>query len=344
MRIAEVATLATPVSRLGSGSIEAIVWHLAKGLVERGHDVTVFAAAGSDPCGELVAALPGTYGVDGAPEDWQLCEWENVAAAVAQSERFDLVHSHNYLWGLPLEPVCRAPMVHTLHVLPYEDSARLLRLHPGATVTAVSAFQWSEFAEVAPAAEDVVHHGVDPADFSFRAEPDDYLCYLGRFLPEKGVRAAIEAAREMGVALRLAGPRDAYFDEEIAPLVDGDAVQYVGTVTGPERDQLLGGARALLYPITLAEPFGLVLPEAMMCGTPVVASALGAVPELVDDGLTGALAPPDFDSGADLVASVERALVLDRRRVRERAVERFGVDRMVDGYLRVFDRVTGVNR
>jgi glycosyltransferase involved in cell wall biosynthesis len=341
VHIAEVATLATPVSRLGSGSIEAIVWHLAKGLVERGHDVTVFAAAGSEPCGELVATLPGTYGTDGAPEDWQLCEWENVATAVAQSERFDVVHSHNYLWGLPLEPACKAPMVHTLHVLPYEDSARLMRLHRGATVTAVSAFQWTEFADVAPPPADVVHHGVDPAEFSFRAEPDDYLCYLGRFLPEKGVRAAVETARAVGLRLRLAGPRDGYFDDEVAPLVDGDAVQYVGTVTGRERDDFLGGARALLYPITLAEPFGLVLPEAMMCGTPVVASAVGAVPELVDDGVTGALAPADFDSGADLVASVERAIGLDRRRVHERAVERFHVDRMVDGYLRVFDRVTG---
>jgi glycosyltransferase involved in cell wall biosynthesis len=144
----------------------------------------------------------------------------------------------------------------------------------------------------------------------------------------------------MGLPLRLAGPRDEYFDAEVAPLVDGDAVQYVGTVTGPERDDFLGGARALLYPITLAEPFGLVLPEAMMCGTPVVACTVGAVPELVDEGVTGALAPADFDSGADLVASIERAIGLERRGVRERAVERFHVDRMVDGYLRIFDRVT----
>jgi glycosyltransferase involved in cell wall biosynthesis len=338
VRIAEVATLATPVARTGSGSIEHIVWNLAKGLVERGHEVTVFAAAGSDPCGELVATLPGTYGADGVPEDWQLCELENVAAAVAESERFDVVHSHNYLWGLPVEAMSRAPMVHTLHVLPYEDSARLLRLHPDATVTAVSAFQWSEFGDVAPA--DVVHHGVDPADFTFRAEPDDYLCYLGRFLSTKGPLTAVDAAGRMGLPLRLAGPRDDYFDEHVAPLVDGDAVQYAGTVTGPERDRLLGGARALLYPIALAEPFGLVLPETMMCGTPVVASAVGAVRELVDDGVTGALAPADCESGADLVASIERALDLDRRRVRERALERFHVDRMVDGYLRVFDRLT----
>jgi glycosyltransferase involved in cell wall biosynthesis len=229
-------------------------------------------------------------------------------------------------------------MVHTLHVLPYEDDRRLVRLHPDATVTGVSAFQWSAFPDVAPA--DVVHHGVDPDDFSFRAEPDEYLCYLGRFLPAKGVLAAVDVARRIGLPLRLAGPRDDYFDQQVASLIDGEAVTYVGSVTGPDRDRLLGGARALLYPITLAEPFGLVLPESMMCGTPVVACAVGAVPELVDDGVTGFLAPPDFETGAELIGSVERALGLDRRGVRERALERFHVDRMVDGYLRVFDRVT----
>ena len=338
MRIAEVATLATPISRFGSGSIEAIVWHLAKGLVDRGHEVTVFGVAGSapPPPAELVVTLPATYGDDGVPEDWQLAEWENVSRAVAQSERFDVVHSHGYLWGLPLEPLCRAPMVHTLHVLPYEDSRRLVRLHPGATITAISRFQWTQFPEVPP--EAVVHHGVDPADFTYRPAPDDYVCYLGRFLPVKGVLAAIDAARAVELPLVLAGPRDGFFDEAVAPLVDGAAVRYVGTVTGAERDAFLGGARALLYPISIPEPFGLVMPEAMMCGTPVVATAIGAVPELVDEGVTGAL----VEDASTLTDGIARALKLDRSAVRERAVERFHVDGMVDGYLRVFERVVTV--
>jgi len=175
VRIAEVATLATPVSRLGSGSIEAVVWHLTKGLIERGHEVTVFGAGGSTPppSADFVATLPGTYGAGGLPEDWRVCEWENVARAVSQSESFDIVHSHNYLWGLPLEPMCRAPMVHTLHLLPFEDSRRLVHLHPGSTVTAISRFQSREFLDAQPVT--VVHHGVDPADFTFRAQADDYV-------------------------------------------------------------------------------------------------------------------------------------------------------------------------
>jgi glycosyltransferase involved in cell wall biosynthesis len=336
VRVAEVATLATPVSRLGSGSIEAIVWHLASGLIDRGHEVTVFGAGGSAPPPgvELVATLPSTYGTEDVPEDWQLAEWENVARAVAQSERFDVVHSHNYLWGLPLEPLCAAPMVHTLHVLPYDDSRRLARLHPGATITALSQFQWSGYPDVQPAA--VVHNGIDPAEFRFRADPDDYVCYLGRFLPVKGVLAAIEAARSFGVPIVLAGPRDDYFTDDVEPLLDGKRVRYANAVTGADRNALLGGARALLYPISEPEPFGLVLIEAMMCGTPVVATSVGAVPELVDDGVAGAL----VDDPSGLVDAIGRAVALDRAAVRANALKRFHVDRMVDGYERVFERVT----
>src|SRR5215207_1341929 len=125
MRIGLVSTLSTRVRPRGSGSVEGLVWLLARELTRLGHDVTVFAAAGSEPVGELVAALPGPYAIDGAPTDWQLCEWINLCRAVELSGRFDVLHSHAYLWGLPLEPLSQAPMVHTLHVRPDPDAARL---------------------------------------------------------------------------------------------------------------------------------------------------------------------------------------------------------------------------
>jgi glycosyltransferase involved in cell wall biosynthesis len=330
MRIAQVATLATPVRRERSDSIEHLVWLLSRELTRLGHEVTVFAAAGSEVSGELVATVPGPYGTDGSPDDWQLCEWINLCRAVEQSGRFDVLHSHAYLWGLPLERLARAPMVHTLHLWPYENEARLRSLVPDACVTAISGYQWSAFPELRPAA--VIHHGVDPAQFTPRAEPEDYVCYLGRFTPGKGPGQAVAAARALGLRLLLAGPADDYYRQHVAPLVDGSQVEYVGYVSGRAKDRLLGGARALLYPLRDPEPFGLVQVEAMMCGTPVVALRVGAAPEVIDEGVTGYAA----ESDADFPQQVLRSFALDRRRVRARAEERFSAQRMAREYAELY--------
>jgi glycosyltransferase involved in cell wall biosynthesis len=332
MRIAQVSTLATPVREKGSGSIEGLVWLLTRELVRMGHDVTVFAAAGSEVCGELVATLPGPYATAGSPDDWQLCEWINLCRAVEQSGRFDILHSHAYLWGLPLEPLSRAPMVHTLHVLPdpEEDAARLRAMVSGACVTAISHYQWSAFPEFPPAP--VIYHGVDASQFTFQPQPEDYVCFLGRFTAEKGPLQAIAAARVLGVRLLLAGPHNDYYRQHLEPHVDGRSAEYVGPVSGAERDRLLGGARALLYPLTHPEPFGLVLAEAMMCGTPVVAIRLGAVPEIVDEGITGYCA----DSAEEFARQVFPSFALDRSRIRERAEARFSAERMAGEYARLY--------
>jgi glycosyltransferase involved in cell wall biosynthesis len=333
MRIAQISTLATPVGPTHSGSIEATVWLLSRELTRMGHDVTVFGAAGSDVSGSLVASLPGGYGRNGSPDDWHLCEWINLCKAIASSGDFDLLHSHAYLWGLPLEPLSRSPMLHTLHVLPFEDEARLRSTWPDARVTSISHYQWSAFPQLRDTP--VVYHAVDGDRFPLVDRPGDYLLFLGRFTPAKGPLAAVEIARAAGMRLILAGPRNAYYDQEIAPLVDGVRVEYAGSVTGQARSDLLGGAAALLYPIAEPEPFGLVLPEAMMCGTPVIATALGAVPEIVDQGVTGFYA----DSSRDLAALVQGALSLDRRQLRQRAEARFSAERMAAEYLHIYEQV-----
>lgn len=333
MRIAQVATLSTPVRPKGSGSIESLVWVLTRELTRLGHEVTVFAAAGSETDGETVAALPGAYGTNGSPGNWQLCEWINLCRAVEESKRFDVIHSHNYLYGIPLQTLSRAPMVHTTHLLADEEAAQLRAMNPQAFVTAVSRFQWGAHAQFPPAP--VIYHGVDSSQFTFRPQPDDYLCFLGRFTPGKGALEAIEVAKALGLRLILAGPRNAYYDGCIAPLVDGEFIEYVGGgVGGAKRDELLGGARVLLYPIREPEPFGLVMVEAMMCGTPVAALSVGAVPEVVDEGVTGCCA----ESAVGFSGAVRRALKLDRRRVRKQAEGRFSADRMAREYEQVYDR------
>ena len=185
-----------------------------------------------------------------------------------------------------------------------------------------------------------IHHAVDTDAFAFRAEPEDYLLFLGRFTPGKGSVSAIETARRTGMRLLIAAAENEYYREVVAPLVNQRDIVYVGEVDRSAAADLLAGARALIYPVQMAEPFGLVLAEAASCGTPVAALNRGAVPEIVEEGLTGGV----FDNLDALIAGLPRVLSLDRRRVRARAVERFGVDRMVDDYLAVYERLVSRSR
>jgi glycosyltransferase involved in cell wall biosynthesis len=223
--------------------------------------------------------------------------------------------------------------VHTTHIIPDGDTARLWASAPGSWVTAISSQQWSSFPQLKPAA--IIPHGVDTSQFSFRAKPDDYLLYLGRFVSGKGPLLAIETARELGMRLLLAGPSNPYFREKIQPFVDGKNVVYVGPVAGKARDELLGGARALLYPIQFPEPFGLVLVEAMLCGTPVAAMRIGAVPEIVEEGVSGSTA----SAREEFPAAVTRCFALPRKSIREQALTRFSAERMAREYAAFYQRV-----
>ena len=212
-----------------------------------GHQVTVFGCRGAEVECDFVETLPGSYGENGSPDDWNLCEWINLSAAIAHAGWFDVADSHVYTWGLPLIGVCKTPMLHTTHILPYDDDAQTWRLHPRANVTALSKFQWAEFPDRQPMA--IVPHGVDPDQFTFRAKAGDYLVYLGRFIENKGPLEAIAVAKNLEMKLLLAGPVSSYFEQQIKPKVDGTQIQYVGPVDSLQRNALLSGARALLYPL-----------------------------------------------------------------------------------------------
>lgn len=333
MRIAQISTSSGPVREDQTGSVESLVWLLTRELAAMGHEVTVFGCAGSRVDGELVVTHPGPYGEAGAPSDWQLCEWMTHCQAVEQANRFDVMHSHAYLWGLPVERFSRAPMLHTMHTCPYDDEARLWDRFPSARIAAVSAYQWSSCTKRTPAA--VVHHGIDPARFTFREQPGDYLCFLGRFTPGKGPLEAIAIARELDMPLIMAGPGDDYFESAVRPHIDDKHIRYIGPVDARGRDALLGSARALLYPLKEPEPFGLVQIEAMMCGTPVVGPAMGAIPEIVADGLTGCIV--EHPSG--LAAAALRAMSLPRQPIRGHAEHRFSARRMAEGYASLYARL-----
>jgi glycosyltransferase involved in cell wall biosynthesis len=184
----------------------------------------------------------------------------------------------------------------------------------------------------------VVLHSVETDRFAFRAQPDDYLLFLGRFTEGKGVLQAIDVARRVGMRLLLAAADEAYYREQVAPHVDGNQIVYVGEADFEAKVKLYGGARALLYPVQAAEPFGLVMAEAMVCGTPVAALDRGAVREVVEEGVTGMV----FSDVDQMAADLDRVFALDRDLVHRHAVKRFGVDRMVDEYVAVYRRIAGV--
>jgi glycosyltransferase involved in cell wall biosynthesis len=258
-----------------------------------------------------------------------------VAAAVERAAAFDVIHcqAEYYPMSLAYSRVCSTTLLHTLHHAPTEPEVDLWSRYPEAPFVAVSDHQRRLLSGLNVVA--TIHHAIDTDAFAFRADPEDYLLFLGRFTPGKGVVEAIETARRTGMRLLMAAAENEYYREVVAPLVNEHDVVFVGEVDRRAAASLLAGARALIYPVQTAEPFGLVLAEAASCGTPVAALNRGAVQEIVEDGVTGGV----FDSLDTLVAGLSRVLSLDRQRVRARAVERFGVERMVDDYLAVYERL-----
>lgn len=340
LRIALVAPVAVAVPPPRSGSIEVLTAHLADGLAARGQDVTLFATGDSTTRATLSATFPRGYRVDPAFWPWELCELFNLAHAVERAAEFDVIHcqSEYYPMSLAFERLASRPLLHSVHYVPGPAEVAMWTRYPTARFVAVSETQARRLEGMDVVA--TIHHGLDPDVFTFRETADDYVLFLGRFTEGKGARQAIDIAAAAGLKLVLAAQANDYYRSAIEPLVDGERVVYAGEVSGAEKVALLGGARALVYPVQAAESFGLVLVEAMMCGTPVAAIDTGAVREVVEDGVTGIVAA----ALADVPAILPRAMALDRRQVRARAVARFSVARMVDAYLEVYRRLAECRR
>ena len=340
MRIAHVAPVATTIPPPKSGSVETMASLLTEGLVARGHDVTLFATGDSTTRAKLMAIYPHGYWHDENMWPWELYEMLNLAAAVERATEYDVIHyeAAYYPMSLAFARLSATPIVQTLHHSPSAAEVALWSRYPEAPFVAISNEQARLLAGLNVIS--IVLHGIDTAAFTFRRKPDDYLLFLGRFTEGKGVMQAIEIARRVGMRLILAAAEDQYYRERVAPQVDGRSVIYAGEADFNAKVKLYGGARALLYPIQSREPFGLVLAEAMACGTPVAALDRGAVREVVDDGVTGIV----FKDLEQMANELPRVFDLDRCRVRDHAAARFGADRMVEGYVDVYRRIVETHR
>ena len=332
MRIAIISTAAAAVPPLGYGGTERVLHYLTEGLVKDGHAVTLFATGDS----RTSAELRWLYATPVWPIE-AMAELNHVAWSCAEVARgaFDVVHV-NQATALALTRFLRVPLVYTLHHDRVEELSRFYNHFPDVHYVAISERQRE--LETPLRHVEVVHHGVDPAEFPFVAEPSDYVAFISRFAPTKAPHLAIDAAQRAGVPIRLAGrphagEGDEYHAQEVAPRLRLPGVTWVGECDGAAKRAHLGRARATLFPICWEEPFGLVMVESMFCGTPVIAFARGSAPEVIDQGITGVLVR-DVD---EMAAAIPLAAALDRRRCRARARERFTAARMVRDYERVYE-------
>jgi glycosyltransferase involved in cell wall biosynthesis len=313
------------------GPWERVAGLLTEGLVARGVDVTLFATADSVTAAHLESVVPRPYGEDPSM-DGRVWEALHVAHALARSGDFDIVHNHLDWLPLAFARSWRAPMVTTIHGF---SGPRILPAYVAARSNYVSISD----ADRSPLLEYVatVRHGIDLAELPFHSTGGEDLVVFGRIHPDKGTADALEIARRAGRRLIICGivQDEEYFARAVSPHIDGDRVQYRGSVGALERSDVLGSAAALLHPIHFDEPFGLSVVEAMATGTPVIAFARGSMPEVIDVGVTGFL----VDGIDPAVRAVDPAAALDRTAIRAVVEQRFGVDRMVDEYLAVYDLV-----
>lgn len=317
------------------GPWEQFVSLLTEGLVERGHDVTLFATADSITKARLVGSAPCGYSED-PTLDVKVWECLHISAPFERAAEFDLIHNSFDFLPLSFSGLVDTPVVTTIHGFSSEAIVPVYRKYDGRTHY-VSISDADRHASLRYAA--TIHHGIDMDAFVVGTRPRDYLLFFGRIHPHKGTAEAIAVAQRAGLPLVIAGivqDRE-YFERAVQPHIDGDRVRFVGAIGPDEKSELLGGARALLHLVSFDEPFGFSVVEAMACGTPVIAHRRGSMPELVADGVNGWL----VESADQARQAVARVLELDPGVVRASVVHRFDKGRMVDDYIALYRRILG---
>jgi glycosyltransferase involved in cell wall biosynthesis len=338
MRIAQISTLYESVPPKAYGGIERVVSWLTEALVAAGHDVTLFASADSITNARLRAGSPCALRLIENTADPQAFHFAMLEHVVACSDQFDIVHFHTDYQSFPFARRLACPHVTTLHWrldLPGLDV--LYRAFDDIPLVSISNAQRAPI----PHAKwiDTVYHGMPAQSLSFSEQPGDYLAFLGRLAPPKRPDLAIDIAERAGVPLKIAAKLDDgdrwYYEGNIEALLRRPHVEYMGELADDEKNAFLAGARALLFPIDWPEPFGLVLIEALACGTPVIAFGRGSVPEIIEDGQTGFI----VDSVESAVRAVARVDEIERARCRAAFEQRFSDTRMARDYLRIYEMI-----
>jgi glycosyltransferase involved in cell wall biosynthesis len=340
MHVAMISTSCVPVPPPRYGGTELVIHELVRALVHRGHRVTVYATGDSKPSGELRsyfqhAVWPPDLHLELIHAHWACFD------LLRRRDRPDVVHMHTPV-ALTFAQSLHLPVVYTVHHQREQHFVDFYRYFGDADFAMISKRQSELHPEIDH--RHVVHHGVDPAAYVPGDGGGGYLAFLGRFAPEKGPHIAIDVARAAGVPLIMAGDvhphEQLFFEREMLPRLDLDGVRWIGEADHTMKQTLLGGARATLFPIDWEEPFGLVMIESMLCGTPVIAFKRGSAPEVVENGVTGFI----VDTPAEMVRAVRDARSLDRAAIRRRAEMCWSADRMAGRYLQVYERAIARKR
>lgn len=341
MKIAQVSPLWESVPPKLYGGTERIVSYITEELVRLGHDVTLFASGDSVTTARLRAACPRALRLASGPvnRDAPLTLMMEQAFGV-DAAQFDIIHSHLDFLSFPVSRRCATPVLTTLHGrLDLPEIVPVFHEYSEMPVVSISNAQRTPL----PQANwlGTVYHGL-PDLYTFHPESGAYLAFLGRISPEKRPDHAIELAKRVGLPLRIAAKVDPadreYFDTQIERLLEHPLIEYVGEITDAEKCDFLGDAAAVVCPYDWPEPFGIVLIEALACGTPVLAYRRGSIPEIIEDGITGFICE-DLN---EMAGAVERLPLIQRRRCREAFEERFTVQRMAEEYLALYERMAEV--
>jgi glycosyltransferase involved in cell wall biosynthesis len=338
MRIAQVAPLHESVPPKLYGGTERVVSVLTEELVRMGHEVTLFASGDSITGARLVPCCPEALRLSPTSRDQLAHHLVMLEQVFQQKENFDLIHFHIDYLHFPLSRREQVVDITTLHGrLDLPDLVPVYQVFRDMRVVSISDAQraplpWLNW-------QGTVHHGTPVDRYAFYPEIGKYLAFLGRTSPEKGLDQAVEIAKRVGMPLKIAAKVDKadkeYFEAVIKPLLNDSLIEFVGEIGYPEKNEFLGNAAALLFPIDWPEPFGLVMTEAMACGTPVIAYPRGSVSEIMEDGITGFVVH-DVDGAARAVQNIGN---IDRKGVRQRFEERFSAARMAQDYVTIYERL-----